>query len=518
MLDTALLRRGLPFVFLCVPFASPGQAPVGDPVPTPNISEVSVHYREFATIPASYRERPFARINMVEPFSRAQGWLGVNDLNGFLYVVNPQGTPTLYLDLKAAFPDFFYRETALALGFASFAAHPKFDENGRFYTAHSELPNSGTPTLPLPRSVNEQLQGVVTEWIADDPTNPVFSGTHREVLRIDLPGTAHGMQEVAFRPNIDPDHPDYGLLYICIGDGTSYQKGLLANIGINGSPLGTVLRIDPMGIDGPRGRYGVPADNPFMDVRGALREVWAYGFRNPHRIAWDNANDRMLVTDIGEKLIEELNVVERGGNYGWPEREGSFLFNPTGDGDEIFSLPSDDAGFSYPVSMYDHDDGFAIAGGFVYRGSRIPELSGMFLASDIKNGKLFKVPADDLEPGTTTLFERWQLRDENGIVDPHVMVGSENRTDLRIGKDRFGDIYILTKQDGKIRKLVQEGEPEAGYGIFEGYPWNDDWVDARGFVGWTQVEDYPWVWLDSLQKHIYAAPSTQPEGWIYVPN
>lgn len=497
---------------------APAQTVVQDPVPAVRNSGVFAWKREFAAIPRTSSNRPFARINQVEPFSRANRWLGVNDLNGPLHVVNYQGTPRLYLDLRDEFPA-FTASPGLGTGFASFATHPSYDTNGKFYTAHTEAPNSGLPTIPLPSAVSGSLQGVLTEWTADDPASPVFSGTRRELLRIDLTGVIHGFQEIAFRPDIPEDHPDYGLLFICIGEAQTLQRGPLSNIGTVESPISSLFRIDPLGTNSRNGQYGIPADNPYVGTPGAVEEIWAHGFRNPHRIAWDNQNDHLLLTDIGERQIEEVNIIEPGRNYGWPLREGPFVLDPLGNTDVVYELPPDDSGYTYPVALYDHDEGFAIAGGFVYRGNRIPSLNGMFLASDVRSGKLFLVPADNLRQGEASPLERWFLRDAtHPVIDPFTMVGSTSRTDLRIGQDHFGEIYILTKQDGMIRKLIREGEPETGYSILEGYPWADSWVDARGFLGWAYVGDFPWVWLNRIRRHVYVAPSDQPSGWVYVPN
>ena len=493
-----------------------GQEVVDDPAPDVRNGRAFIWIRDFAELPRSESGARVNRINQVEPFSRANGWLGVNDLNGPFHMVNYQGTAHEYVDLRDVFPE-LRTSPGAGTGFTSFAAHPEFDRNGKFYTAHTEAPNSGTPTLPLPEPGSEDLQGVVTEWIADDPAGETFAGTRRELLRIDITGTIHGLQEIAFRRGIEKSHPDYGLLYICSGEGQILQYGPLANTGTPFSPLGTLLRIDPEGTDGPNGAYGIPPDNPYADGSGGLPEVWAYGFRNPHRIAWDNTNDHLLITDIGERQVEELNLIEPGRHYGWPVREGPYLLDPDGNTDVVYELPPDDEGYTYPVAMYDHEEGFAIAGGFVYRNARIPELKDRFLASDIRSGDLFMVPADELEQGEVTPFRHWFLRDENGVVDPYEMVGGRSRTDLRIGTDPFGEIYILTKQDGRVRKLISPGEPQAGYGLFEGYPWTENWVDAAGFLGWSYVGHYPWVYLQRLGKFIHAAPSEEPEGWVFVP-
>jgi glucose/arabinose dehydrogenase len=498
-----------------------GQSPVEDPVPTVESSGIRIWMREFADIPHSSSSRPFARINQVEPFSLKNKWLGVNDLRGPFFMMNYQGTVIEYLDMRDNFPD-FDQSPGLGTGFTSFAAHPEFDQNGKFYTSHTEFGGSGTPTIPLPTDVDEVLQGVITEWTASNPGAIPFSGTKREVLRIELTGTIHGFQEIAFHPEIDESHPDYGLLYICIGEAQTLQRGPLSNIGTIESPISTLFRIDPMGTNSRNGQYGIPPDNPFVGTPAAIEEIWAYGFRNPHRIAWNDLNGDLILTDIGERQIEEINIIEPGKNYGWPYREGPFLLDPEGQTNVVFPIPPDDSGYTYPVAMYDHDDGFAIAGGFVYRGPRHPELAGMFLASDIRSGTLWMVPADDLQQGATVPLKRWFMRDQNNyIVQPKLMVGNLNvssaRTDLRIGTDHFGEIYILTKQDAKIRKLVTEGEPQDGLGIFEGYPWANNWVDTGPFLGWANVLHYPWVWLELSGKYIYATPSPSPGGWVYWP-
>ncbi|MEX0332222.1 MAG: hypothetical protein AB3N64_12445 [Puniceicoccaceae bacterium] len=193
-------------LLMVAPFVD-AQTVVEDPVPNVQSSRITVWKREFATIPSSAGSRPFARINQVEPFSLKNKWLGVNDLRGPFYMVNYQGKVTEYLDVSNFFSD-FVDSPGLGTGFTSFAAHPEFDENGKFYTSHTESGGSGTPTIPLPNNVNELLQGVIMEWTALDPTRPTFLGTRREILRIDLTGTIHGFQEISFRPGIDESHPD----------------------------------------------------------------------------------------------------------------------------------------------------------------------------------------------------------------------------------------------------------------------------------------------------------------------
>jgi hypothetical protein len=492
-----------------------GQTPVADPVPSVQSSGIAVHYRTFAVPPRTNNNRPYARINHVKPFTT--NWLGVNDLNGPLYWIDYQGQVVSYLDFRSGFPA-FRSSPGLGTGLASFAVHPEFATNGKFYTAHTEAPATAPATIPLPLPATSSLQGVVIEWTADNPSAHPFAGTRRELLRIDFPGTIHGLQELAFRPDIGPGHPDYGLLFICVGEGQVLQRGPLGNTGTPTSPLGTLLRIDPLGTNAAGGRYGIPADNPFVGQVGAIPEIYAYGFRNPHRITWNEHTGDLYLTDIGEQNVEELNIVVAGGHHGWPVREGTYLLNPSGDVSKVYPLPADDTGFVYPVAMYDHADGAAIAGGFVYRGSRIPQLTGMYLASDVRDGTLWLAPATDLQLGTLTPLRRWALTaDGRTTTNIKTLVGNTNRTDTRLGTDHFGEIYLLTKQDGIIRKLVAASEPATGLGWLEGRPWVDGWVDSDSASGQLNVAQFPWVYSAAWQQFVFVSAAQQAANWYFIP-
>jgi hypothetical protein len=166
-------------------------------------------------------------------------------------------------------------------------------------------------------------------------------------------------------------------------------------------PHGKILRIDPMGKNSANGKYGVPTSNPFVGTPGALGEIYAYGMRDPHRFSWDaGGTHRMFLGHIGEKDVESVVDVRPGDNFGWSEREGSFLFNRA-DRCNLFPLPADDAkfGFTYPLVEFDHnpppnfpctaDVGHAVSGGYVYRGHRAPLLVGKYVFGDLVDGRLF---------------------------------------------------------------------------------------------------------------------------------
>jgi hypothetical protein len=228
------------------------------------------------------------------------------------------------------------------------------------------------------------------------------------------------------------------------------------------------------------GDYTIPMANRFAADGDAktLGEIYAYGFRNAHRLSWDT-DGTLFASDIGMNHIEEINIVRNGGNYGWMRREGIWENGRWRGGvlNELFALPPDvlsgreTDGFTYPVAMYDHDEGRAVAGGFAYRG-RIPALQGKFVFGDVQNGRLFAADlaemkkADDGIPGTVAAVEEIQLvvRDAGGqpvgvsmreLVD-RTMGGTVSRVDLHIGRTADGELLLTSRQDGTIRLLVAD--------------------------------------------------------------
>jgi glucose/arabinose dehydrogenase len=272
-----------------------------------------------------------------------------------------------------------------------------------------------------------------------------------------MPTPIHGMQELTFNQQAKRRDKDYGLLYIGIGDGGSVENGYpLVSTQPQGA-WGSIMRIDPAGNNSRNGQYGIPADNPFRESsrEKLVPEVYAYGFRNPHRITWTQAG-QMLAINIGHAHIEALNIVLPGQYYGWPIREGTFeqrFFNSTG---KIYPLPSNDSSYhvTYPVAQYDHDEGTAISGGFEYRGSKVPQLAGKYVFGDIITGKLFFVHVKDLKPGQRATIKKWNITLNGQPVTLAQLCSKNNRVDLRFGRDSKGEVYILTKADGKVYKLV----------------------------------------------------------------
>jgi glucose/arabinose dehydrogenase len=438
---------------------------VTDPVPGSIIkSGIAVKLVDFITAPPTAGSPPLARLSLLYHSGDGSGRLFVNDLRGKLYVID-QGQLSTYLDLASQRPDFI-ASPGLATGFQSFAFHPDFAVNGKFYTAHCESVGTVPADLVSPTTVSAALHSIVTEWTASNPGATVFSGTDREVVRIEQPTGIHGLQEIGFNPTTSPGNADYGMLYLGQGDGgelfTTNPQGL-------DSPHGAILRIDPLGNNSTNGSYGIPADNPFAGDGDPLTlgEIWAYGFRNPHRFSWDTGGDnKMLIGDIGHKNLEEVNLGGIGNNYGWNVREGTFVFDPSLD-NVVQTLPLDDAsyGFTYPVAQYDHDEGDAIVGGFVYRGTAAPALIGKYLFGDIVRGRIFLADASALVSGNQAAIDELTLLDENGAEINLLGITPGSRVDLRFGVDQSGEIYVMSKRDGIIRQLLSAAPDTDGDGL-----------------------------------------------------
>lgn len=280
------------------------------------------------------------------------------------------------------------------------------------------------------------------------------------MLRIEQWKGDHSTEHLGFKPGIDEGDPDFGMLYVSVGDGGSSadDPDPFRKAQDKTSVWGSILRIDPL-TDGEPG-YVVPDDNPFVGDPAALDEIWAYGLRNPQRFSWDEGPDgKLLIADIGQANIEEINLGIAGANYGWREREGTFVLDPD-DPAKVLPVPDDDArfGFTYPVAQYDHDVSLvdrrlaAITGGFVYRGNRLPDLVGQYLFADLVSGRVFYVPVDQLIAGRQATFKELILT-EDGRKSRLLDIIGKHRVDLRFGQDEDGEIYLLTKQDGMIRTL-----------------------------------------------------------------
>ena len=453
----------------------------------------------------------------------------VNDLNGPLYILNkPTKQLSTYLnfdgmgDRAGLFPKFTAAQ-GFAAGLMNFEFDPDYARNGIFYTLHMENPNTpgetvtpkagvvpglnltgytATPALPTPIVTNVMgtREMVLVEWTDRQIGNTTFEGTAREVLRIQLPGLFHPLNEITFNPAARPGDPDWRVMYLGIGDsGTGERPGPMRLHAQRLDTLhGKILRIIPMlnehastSTVSTNGRYRIPNDNPFVSIEGARKEVWALGLRNPHRLTWyvDSARPReavLLAFNIGLVSWETVMIIKKGANYGYPLREGTQSMSPT---NGMGPLPADDmipvqvtdtvtrgtVKPSYPVAAYPHtaaDGGDAIANGFAYRGKRIPALQGTFVFGDITTGRIWYaqmkelLAADDGNPLTlaplhelrtqlrTLSEETFRRRGGQGDALPGFgAVAGRGRVDIRLAEDGDGELYVLTKGDGMIREV-----------------------------------------------------------------
>jgi hypothetical protein len=482
---------------------------IANPIPAPIEKRgLSVEIADLVRLPDTRGLRPadqdvspagWARINFVKDLPDGRRF--VNDSRGFLYLLDRNNQPSVYVNVGALFPFAVYNR--LESGFIGFEFHPEFARNGLFYTVHGERA-AGNPAklnfIPPGYTASDvSYHNVITEWHATNPAAPTFDGTRRELLRVAhvVQNLTHPFGDVEFNPTAKPGSPDYGLLYTSGSDtGFSNGGGPNANNPTQTQRLDSVitaiLRIDPRspsvskGVKG-LGDYTIPPSNKFAADNDpkTLGEIYAYGFRNAHRLTWDLNDGTMFASDIGMNNIEEVNIVHNGGNYGWMKREGLFengMTRPGGALNQLFPLAPEVLNgrqkdeFIYPVAMYDHNEGQAVAAGYAYYG-RIAALRGKFVFGDIVRGRLFASDlaaikkADDGVPQTVAPIEEIQLytRDAAGnrvyvtfreLVE-RAMGATMTRADLHLSRDRDGELLVTSRQDGMIRRLIPDSKGES---------------------------------------------------------
>jgi glucose/arabinose dehydrogenase/mono/diheme cytochrome c family protein len=427
--------------------------PVKDPMPTKIAKAgLTLTLEEWATAPATSTKNPLTRINQTYVLKTPAGnRLFMLDLRGKLYEIKNKQF-NVVMDLAKEKPKFI-QEPGLGSGWGAFAFHPDFLKNGLLYTTHTEKKGSAPADFAYADSIPVALQWIVTEWKVKDPTAAVFEASPREIMRLNNPSPTHGMQQIIFDPTLKPGMPGYGLLYIDIGDGGSGEAGYPGLCNGSTEPRGSILRIDPMGRNSRNGKYGIPASNPWAKTGDPtiLGEVYARGFRNPNKITWA-PDGKVIVSEIGYSNVEELNILKPGLNYGWPNREGTFVSVLAGKKSAIYNLPAhDDPKFTYPVAQYDHDEGNSVAGGFVYTGD-IAALKGKYIFGDIMRGRVFYVELAKLELGKQAVIKEFDL-DFGGQKATYLNLLKNAKADMRFGLGENNAFYIWAKTNGKIWQI-----------------------------------------------------------------
>ena len=303
-----------------------------NPIPEPIVKRgIAVAIVELARLPDTRGMRPadqdvkpagWARINYVRDLPDGRRF--ANDSRGLLYLMDAKNQPQVYANLTETFPRAVYNR--LSSGFIAFVFHPEFARNGLFYTVHAEQgPNNPAKPDFIPPGYGLKdvtYQTAVTEWRATNPAASMFAGTRRELLRTAhvVANLTHPLSAVEFNPTARPGSVDYGLLYISGSDhgfsngGGSNQSNPAQTQRLD-SIMTAILRIDPRspsvtrGVKG-LGDYTIPKANKFAadGSPNTLGEIYAYGFRNAHRLSWDT-DGTMFANDIGMNHIEEINIV-----------------------------------------------------------------------------------------------------------------------------------------------------------------------------------------------------------------
>jgi hypothetical protein len=478
----------------------------------------------------------------------------VDDQSGTLYILDKASKKfTPYLKFADIFPK-FVSDTGNTAGIVSIGFDPGYAKNGKFYTVHTEKPsmegsatptNSKLPSLKLdgytttpavnPPEGPVNLESVLVEWTDTNIRNDTFEGSARELLRAGYDRN-HPMADLIFNPLVKSGQEDYGNLYISVGDGAQGETPgpghtlpqRLDNF------MGKILRITPdINLHpkdklGPNGRYRIPSSgsdpNPFVNIASARGEIFAYGLRNPHRMNWDKESKTVLVNDIGLHLWEEVDILTKGANYGYSEREGDeqLFVDSAGKTGSLMNPPvafpdrdllkvdgiDEPVAPVYPAAVYSHWEGDSIGSGFVYRGKQMPQLRGKYIFNDMTTGRIFYtdlaemiatrgqrnkqaqihevqiqykkpdsqaaaksrmfdivattyktkggIPAEDrVLPGAAGATTGWRDPEhKEPKADPEGAVYGGGRADIRIALGGDGELYVLSKSDGMIRKMA----------------------------------------------------------------
>jgi glucose/arabinose dehydrogenase len=294
------------------------------------------------------------------------------------------------------------------LGMLGLAFHPDYENNGLFYINYI---------------ADNPLGSVISQFsVSSDNPNEADSNSEVVLLELEQPHPLHNGGQLVFGTND-------GFLYISLGDGGHDSEDNaqdLSNI------LGSILRID---VDNPEGgnNYGIPSDNPFFgNTSGFREEIYAYGLRNPWRMSFDSVTGALWTGDVGDQSLEEIDIVEKGKNYGWPIMEGTNCYDP----------PSgcDMSGLELPIWEYGRNKGRTLIGGFVYRGAELPELFGKYIYADFVSGRVWALSFDVLTVTDNTQLLRF------ANVDSFIITS--------FGLDEQNELYI-TGFDGNIYRLVR---------------------------------------------------------------
>jgi glucose/arabinose dehydrogenase len=412
-------------------------------------------------------------ISLVAPPDRSHR-LFVVDQVGKVWIIdaNGQKLPQPFIDISSKIVSLspFYDER----GLLDIAFHPDYKNNGKFYLFYTAQPPPGGPTndagnTGLPKVWNNTT--TVSEFKVSNNPNVADINSERKILQEPHPQSNHNGGTIAFGHD--------GYLYISIGDGGNKNDigpghvtdWYTVNAGGNGQDIdsnlmGNVLRIDVNSMSNGK-NYSIPHDNPFVGKAG-LDEVWAYGFRNPYRFSFDmSGSRRMFLSDAGQSLYEEIDVVTKGGNYGWNVKEGTHCFNASNEFSELSSCPDKDA-FGNPLidpvieaaNAANPEGGHfvTIVGGNVYHGHSIPGMEGKYVFGNFSRSII--VPSGEVYASNSGGESGQWSYDKLTFKSFPDNLGQFIKG---FGQDSEGEVYVLATQKlgptgntGKVYKIVAE--------------------------------------------------------------
>lgn len=341
--------------------------------------------------------------NLVQP-DGGQSHIFVTEQSGRIHVfpMDPEITNTeVFLDIRDRVSESGNEEGLLGLAFDT-----NYSINGHFYVYYSS--SSPRRSVVSRFSVNQS-----------DP-NTAIPSSEIIILETPQPYNNHNGGQIAFGPD--------GYLYIGLGDGGSGGDPMGNGQNIS-TLLGAILRID-VGSTSENKSYDIPLDNPFVGISGAREEIWAYGLRNPWRFSFDEKTGLLWTGDVGQKRWEEIDIVEKGLNYGWNTMEGGHCFS--------LATNCDTTNLTLPVAEYDQTEGCSITGGYVYRGGEIPWLLDTYVYGDFCSGKI------------------WGLRYDGEAVIEQSLLFDSNLSITSFGQGLDGSLYVLSRNDGIYLILPKE--------------------------------------------------------------
>jgi glucose/arabinose dehydrogenase/sugar lactone lactonase YvrE len=401
--------------------------PTGDPTrpvdesPLPLATEIAFPDLQWAGWTG---ETPAGKPNPLRPLVLTHA----NDQSGRNFVATQHGVIHVFPNNQAAkktkvFLDIServrYDDKSNEEGFLGLAFHPDYKRTGEFFAFYTERTPGHSNVLSRFR-------------VSKDNPDKADPASEEVLLRVQHKYWNHDGGTVIFGPD--------GYLYLALGDGGAANDPDRNGPNLN-TLLGKIIRIDVNRRDGDK-PYGIPKDNPFVGRGDARPEVYAYGLRNVWRMAFDRPTGRLWAADVGQNIYEEINLIEKGGNYGWSYREGLHPFSAKGVG------PRPD--LIEPIWEYDHEVGKSITGGAVYRGLQFPELAGMYLYADYVSGKIWGLRYDEKQKRVVA---------NRPIREPNVPI-------MSFGEDDRGELYFMTySPSGRdIYRFVRDQGTKIGKG------------------------------------------------------